>query len=264
MVFYPLTTLMLAGIREILIITTPNDAEQFRTLLGDGRSWGIDLHYAVQPSPDGLAQAFIIGRDFVAGQRSALALGDNIFYGVGFRSMLKRAANQQSGAVVFAYWVSDPGQYGVVEFDPDGQVRAIVEKPKIPPSNYAVTGLYFYDQHVSEIASRLKPSLRGEIEITDLNNRYLREGRLSVEAFGRGFAWLDTGTPETLLQAAEYIATIEARQGLKIACPEEIAWRMGWIDDSRLEACAAEYKGNSYGRYLLGLLTQRSPWGSRV
>jgi glucose-1-phosphate thymidylyltransferase len=254
MIFYPLTTLMLAGIREILIITTPNDAPQFRTLLGNGDAWGIDLRYAVQPSPDGLAQAFLIGRDFVSGHRSALALGDNIFYGEGFTAMLRRAAARPSGSVIFAYPVREPSQYGVVEFGPDGDVKSIVEKPKKPPSNYAVTGLYFYDEEVVAIASALKPSARGELEITDLNNQYLRRGTLTVEKFGRGFAWLDTGTPETLLQAGEYIATIEARQGLKIACPEEIAWRLGWIDDSQLEARAAEYRGNMYGQYLMGLL----------
>jgi glucose-1-phosphate thymidylyltransferase len=254
MIFYPLTTLMLAGIREILIITTPNDAPQFRTLLGNGDAWGIDLRYAVQPSPDGLAQAFLIGRDFVSGHRSALALGDNIFYGEGFTAMLRRAAARPSGSVIFAYPVRDPSQYGVVEFGPDGDVKSIVEKPKIPPSSYAVTGLYFYDEEVVAIASALKPSARGELEITDLNNQYLHRGTLTVEKFGRGFAWLDTGTPETLLQAGEYIATIEARQGLKIACPEEIAWRLGWIDDSQLEARAAEYRGNTYGQYLMGLL----------
>jgi glucose-1-phosphate thymidylyltransferase len=232
MIFYPLTTLMLAGIREILIITTPNDAAQFRALLGSGR-------------------------EFIAGHRAALALGDNIFYGEGLTTMLRRAAAYLSGAVIFAYLVREPSQYGVVEFGPNGEVKGIVEKPKIPPSNYAVTGLYFYDEQVADIAAALKPSARGELEITDLNNRYLCKGALTVEKFGRGFAWLDTGTPETLLQAGEYMATMEARQGLKIACPEEIAWRLGWIDDGQLEARGAEYKGNSYGQYLLGLLPRR-------
>jgi glucose-1-phosphate thymidylyltransferase len=254
MIYYPLTTLMLAGIREILIITTPHDATQFRALLGDGSAWGIELRYAVQPSPDGLAQAFLIGRDFIAGERSALVLGDNIFYGQGFVASLRRAAESEAGAVVFGYWVRDPGQYGVLDLAPDGSVRAIVEKPSVPPSNYVVTGLYFYDRQVADIAATLKPSARGELEITDLNNRYLRQGRLELETLGRGFAWLDTGTPESLLQAAEFVATIETRQGLKIACPEEVAWRQNWIDGAQLEALAARFKGNSYGRYLIELL----------
>jgi glucose-1-phosphate thymidylyltransferase len=256
MIYYPLTTLMLAGIREILVITTPHDAPQFEALLGDGSAWGLELRYAVQPRPEGLAQAFLIGRDFIKGGRSALVLGDNLFYGQGFTDSLRRAATQP-GAVVFAYWVREPSQYGVVDIDREGRVRAIVEKPKNPPSNYAVTGLYFYDEQVAELAAGLKPSARGELEITDLNNCYLREGRLTVETLGRGFAWLDTGTPESLLQAAEFMATVEARQGLKIACPEEIAWRLGWIDDGRLEALAAGFKGNDYGRYLRDLLAQR-------
>jgi glucose-1-phosphate thymidylyltransferase len=256
MIYYPLTTLMLAGIREILVITTPQDAPQFEALLGDGSAWGLELRYAVQPRPEGLAQAFLIGRDFIKGGRSALVLGDNLFYGQGFTDSLRRAATQP-GAVVFAYWVREPSQYGVVDIDREGRVRAIVEKPKNPPSNYAVTGLYFYDEQVAEFAAGLKPSARGELEITDLNNCYLREGRLTVETLGRGFAWLDTGTPESLLQAAEFMATVEARQGLKIACPEEIAWRLGWIDDGRLEALAAGFKGNDYGRYLRDLLAQR-------
>jgi len=254
MIYYPLTTLMLAGIREILVITTPHDAPQFRALLSDGKAWGIDLHYAVQPSPDGLAQAFLIGREFIAGGRSALVLGDNIFYGEGFVSCLRRAAASQTGAVVFAYWVKEPSQYGVIDFDAEGQVRTIVEKPKQPPSNYVVTGLYFYDEKVADIAATLKRSARGELEITDVNNHYLREGSLKVETLGRGFAWLDTGTPESLLQAAEFMATVEARQGLKIACPEEIAWRQRWIDDAQLEALTLRFKGNAYGRYLGDLL----------
>jgi glucose-1-phosphate thymidylyltransferase len=257
MIYYPLTTLMLAGIRDILVITTPNDVQQFRALLGDGSSWGIELQYAIQPSPDGLAQAFLIGKEFLAGQKSALALGDNIFYGEGLTEKLRKAASLSSGATIFAYWVREPMHYGVVDFGPDGRVRTIVEKPKNPPSNYAVTGLYFYDEQVTEIAAELKPSARGELEITDVNNRYLTQGNLSIETMGRGVAWLDTGTPETLLQAAEYMATIEARQGLKIACPEEVAWRMGWIDDHQLELVAAEYRGNAYGAYLIGLLSRR-------
>jgi glucose-1-phosphate thymidylyltransferase len=257
MIYYPLTTLMLAEIREILIITTPQDAPLFQALLGDGSAWGLDLRYAVQPNPGGLAQAFLIGRDFIAGRRSALVLGDNIFYGEGFSAVLRRAAASPAGAVVFTYWVREPSQYGVVDFAPDGRVRALVEKPPNPPSNFAVTGLYFYDEHVSEIAGTLKPSSRGELEITDLNNQYLRAQRLEVARLGRGFAWLDTGTPESLRQAAEFIATVEARQGLKVACPEEIAWRLGWIDNARLEALAAQYKGNTYGQYLLELLARR-------
>src|SRR5271154_2620604 len=245
---------MLAGIREILIITTPRDAPQFRALLSDGSAWGIELHYAIQPSPDGLAQAFLIGRDFIAGERSALVLGDNIFYGQGFVAALRRGAESEGGAVVFGYWVRDPSQYGVIDLAPDGSVRAIVEKPTVPPSNYAVTGLYFYDGQVAEIAATLKPSARGELEITDLNSQYLRQGRLELETLGRGFAWLDTGTPESLLQAAEFVATVEARQGLKIACPEEIAWRQHWIDNAQLKRLAAKFAENSYGRYLADLV----------
>ena len=254
MIYYPLTTLMLAGIREILIITTPHDAAPFRALLGDGSAWGLRLEFAVQPSPDGLAQAFLIGREFIAGGRSALVLGDNLFYGQSFGAALQRAAQSRAGAVVFGYWVRDPSQYGVIDFAEDGSVRGIVEKPAMPPSHYAVTGLYFYDEEVCDIAATLRPSARGELEITDLNNHYVREGRLTLETLGRGFAWLDTGTPESLLQAAEFVATIESRQGLKIACPEEVAWRQNWIDDAQLEALAASFKGNSYGRYLMELL----------
>jgi glucose-1-phosphate thymidylyltransferase len=257
MIYYPLTTLMLAGIQQILIITTPHEAPQFHALLGDGAAWGLDLRYAVQPSPDGLAQAFLIGRDFIAGHRAALVLGDNIFYGEGFGGLLRRAAASPAGALVFAYWVREPSQYGVIDFGADGSVRELVEKPLNPPSNYAVTGLYFYDEQVAEIAATLKPSARGELEITDLNNRYLEAKRLDVEKLGRGFAWLDTGTPESLRQAAEFIATVETRQGLKIACPEEIAWRLGWIDDACLEALAAQFKRNSYGQYLSELLAHR-------
>ncbi len=216
--------------------------------MGDG------LSYAVQPSPDGLAQAFLIGRDFIGGERSALVLGDNIFYGQGFVATLRRAAESAAGAVVFGYWVRDPSQYGVIDLAADGRVRAILEKPRVPPSNYAVTGLYFYDGQVADIAASLKPSARGELEITDVNNEYLRRGSLDLEMLGRGFAWLDTGTPESLLQATEFVATIEARQGLKIACPEEVAWRQSWIDDAQLETLATKFKGNSYGRYLIELL----------
>jgi glucose-1-phosphate thymidylyltransferase len=257
MIYYPLTTLMLAGIRDILIITTPEAAPQFKALLGDGSAWGISLRYAVQPSPDGLAQAFLIGRAFIAGGRTALVLGDNIFYGQGFTTLLRRAAASNSGAVIFTYAVSDPARYGVVDFAPDGTVRAIVEKPSVPPSSYAVTGLYFYDETVADIAATLKPSARGELEITDLNNHYLRQGRLTVETLGRGFAWLDTGTVESLADAASFIATIESRQGFKVACPEEIAWRQGWIDDARIEVLAAGFKGNAYGQYLSKLLARR-------
>jgi glucose-1-phosphate thymidylyltransferase len=257
MIYYPLTTLMLAGIREILIITTPEDAGQFRGLLGDGKAWGLDLAYAVQPRPEGLAQAFVIGRDFLAGGRSALVLGDNIFYGQGLVDALRGAAASEAGAVVFGYWVRDPGRYAVIDFADDGRVRAIVEKPTVPPSNYAVTGLYFYDEEAPDIAATLKPSGRGELEITDLNNHYLRRQRLSLETFGRGLAWLDTGTPESLLQASEFVAAIEARQGLKIACPEEVAWRQNWIDDAALARLACGFTGNAYGRYLRSLLNQR-------
>lgn len=259
MIYYPLATLMLAGIREILIITTPHDAPQFQALLGDGRHLGLAITYAEQPSPDGLAQAFLISRRFIADSRSALVLGDNIFYGHGFVDALQRAVQNTAGAIVFGYWVRDPAQYGVIDFAPDGTVRAIVEKPKLPPSNYAVTGLYFYDEEVADIAARLKPSARGELEISDLNNCYLRQGRLEVELLGRGFAWLDTGTPESLLQASEFVATVEARQGLKIACPEEIAWRQSWIDDAQLAALAARFKGNPYGRYLMELVQSCRP-----
>lgn len=257
MIYYPLSTLMLAGIREILIITTPHDAPLFRLLLGDGTAWGIELRYAEQPHPGGLAQAFLIGRDFISNHPSALVLGDNIFYGEGLTALLRRAAETSAGARVFGYWVRDPDRYGVVEFASDGAIRSIVEKPKNPPSNYAVTGLYFYDGDVADFASTLKPSARGELEITDLNNVYLRQGRLEVEILGRGIAWLDTGTPESLREAADFMATVEARQGLKIACPEEIAWRQGWISDGRLGDLATAFKGNHYGRYLSELLSRR-------
>jgi glucose-1-phosphate thymidylyltransferase len=253
MIYYPLTALMLAGIREILIISKPHDAPQFKALLGDGSAWGTDLRYAIQPNPDGLAQAFLIGRDFIAGERSALVLGDNIFYGQGFVGALRRAAESEAGAVVFGYRVRDPSQYGVLDLASDGSVRAIVEKPIVAPSNYAVPGLYFYDRHAADIAETLKSSARGELEITDLNNYYLRQGRLELKTLDRGVAWLDTGTPETLLQATEFVATIEARQGLKIACPEEVAWRQNWINDAQIKALATEFKGNSYGQYLADL-----------
>ncbi len=255
MIYYPLTTLMLAGIREILIIATPHDVPQFRDLLGDGSRWGLALDYAAQPKPEGLAQAFLIGRNFLAGGRSALVLGDNIFYGHGFGAYLQRAKEVEEGAVVFAYQVKEPSKYGVVDFGPTGEVQGIVEKPSDPPSSYAVTGLYFYDGQAPDIAATLRPSSRGELEITDLNNHYLRMGRLSVKRLGRGFAWLDAGTPESLRQASELVATVEARQGLKIACPEEVAWRQRWIDDDQLAALAMRFKGNSYGCYLSQLPT---------
>jgi glucose-1-phosphate thymidylyltransferase len=254
MIYYPLTTLMLAGIRDMLIITTPADRPLFKALLGDGGDWGLKLDYAVQPRPEGLAQAFLIAREFIEGERSALILGDNIYYGHGLGAALRRAAASPSGAVVFGYWVREPSQYGVVDFAPNGSVRAIIEKPKDPPSNYAVTGLYFYDEDVADIAASLTPSARGELEITDLNNHYLGRGELRVETLDRGLAWLDMGTPESLLQAAEFVATIEMRQGLKIACPEEIAWRAGWIDAAQLQRLAVRFNGNSYGRYLQELL----------
>lgn len=255
LIYYPLTTLMLAGIREILVITTPKEQPLFRELLGDGSDWGIRLEYAVQPKPDGIAQAFLIGRDFIAGDRVALVLGDNIFYGQGFSDTLHDAARSTDGAVVFAYGVSDPERYGVVEFHPDGRPKAIVEKPKVPPSIYAVTGLYFYDETVSDVAASLKPSPRGELEITDVNSVYLKNERLRVEKLGRGFAWLDTGTPESLIQAADFVATIEQRQGFKIGAPEEVAWRMGFIDANQLGNLAERMKNSSYGRYLARILT---------
>jgi glucose-1-phosphate thymidylyltransferase len=255
MIYYPLTTLMLAGIRDILIITTPHDLDSFQRLLLDGAQWGIDLRYAVQPSPDGLAQSFIIGADHIAGSRSALILGDNIFYGHGLPELLGgAAAGRSAGATVFAYHVSDPQRYGVVEFDAGMQARSIEEKPLRPRSNWAVTGLYFYDERVIDLAASLRPSPRGELEITDLNRLYLEQGDLSVERLGRGFAWLDTGTPDSLLEAAEFVATLERRQGFKIACPEEVAYRMGFIDRFDLEACADRHAKSSYGAYLLRLL----------
>lgn len=254
MVYYPLSTLMLAGITNILVITTPQDQHLYQGLLGDGSQWGIHLQYAVQPSPDGLAQAFIIGRDFIGNDGCALILGDNIFYGHGLTDHLRRAVAREQGATVFGYWVKDPQQYGVAEFDDAGRVVGIEEKPAYPKSNYAITGLYFYDNQVVEMAASLKPSPRGELEITDLNRLYLQKGQLRLEKLGRGFAWLDTGTHESLLQAANFIETIEHRQGLKIACPEEIAYRMGLITKEQVAALAEPLKKNGYGQYLLNLI----------
>ncbi|MFZ2266500.1 MAG: glucose-1-phosphate thymidylyltransferase RfbA [Azonexus sp.] len=257
MIYYPLTTLMLAGIRDILIISTPQDTPRFEQLLGDGSQWGLNLQYAVQPSPDGLAQAFIIGRDFVGNGDSALVLGDNIFYGHEFADDLKTAGQQASGATVFAYHVHDPERYGVVEFDAAGRAISLEEKPVLPKSNYAVTGLYFYDNQVLDIARDLKPSPRGELEITDVNRIYLERQQLNVRVMGRGHAWLDTGTHESLLDASQFIATIEKRQGLKVACPEEIAFRKGWLDAGQLEKLAQPMLKNPYGQYLMGLLKER-------
>lgn len=254
MIYYPLSTLMMAGIRDILIITTPEDQDQFRRVLGEGSDFGVALSYAVQPSPDGLAQAFHIGADFIGNHPSALVLGDNIFYGHGLPQLLENAARRSSGASVFAYRVNDPKGYGVVDFDANGVASSLEEKPAQPKSNYAVTGLYFYDNTVVERARDLKPSPRGELEITDLNRLYLDDGALSVEIMGRGFAWLDTGTHGSLLDAASYVRITEERQGLKICCPEEIAWRQGFIDDTRLEAIAAPLKKSGYGEYLMALL----------
>jgi glucose-1-phosphate thymidylyltransferase len=245
---------MLAGIREVLVINTPHEQALFKQLLGDGSQWGMRIDYAVQPSPDGLAQAYLIGRDFVAGQPSCLVLGDNIFYGHGFSEQLRRASTLQNGAVVFGYWVRDPERYGVAEFDASGTVIGLEEKPKTPKSNYAVTGLYFYDGRAPEFAAELKPSPRGELEITDLNRRYLEDGSLKLEKLGRGYAWLDTGTHESLLQAGTFVETIEARQGLKICCPEEIAYMNGWINAAQLEALAQPLLKNGYGQYLMSLL----------
>ncbi len=257
MVYYPLSTLMLAGMRDVLVISTPQDTPRFQSLLGDGSRWGMNLSYCVQPSPDGLAQAFILGKTFIGGAPSALVLGDNIFYGHDFQSLLRRAQTRTSGASVFAYHVHDPERYGVVEFDERRRARSIEEKPRQPKSNYAVTGLYFYDEQVCEIAAGIKPSPRGELEITEVNACYLRQNQLEVEIMGRGYAWLDTGTHDSLLDASQFIATLEKRQGLKVACPEEIAYRAGWITAGELEAQAQPMLKNGYGQYLMQVLSEK-------
>ncbi|MBK8529655.1 MAG: glucose-1-phosphate thymidylyltransferase RfbA [Rubrivivax sp.] len=257
MVYYPLSTLMLAGMRDVLVISTPQDTPRFQALLGDGSRWGMSLSYCVQPSPDGLAQAFILGRSFIGGAPSALVLGDNIFYGHDLPSLLRRAHDRQQGASVFAYHVNDPERYGVVEFDEQRRAISIAEKPARPKSNYAVTGLYFYDHQVCDIAADIQPSERGELEITEVNARYLRQGQLDVEIMGRGYAWLDTGTHDSLLEASQFIATLEKRQGLKVACPEEIAYRSGWISAAELEAQARPMLKNGYGQYLMQLLAEK-------
>ncbi|RCW67349.1 glucose-1-phosphate thymidylyltransferase RfbA [Pseudorhodoferax soli] len=257
MIYYPLSTLMLAGIREILVISTPQDTPRFQQLLGDGSQWGLNLQYAVQPSPDGLAQAFLVGEAFLSGAPSTLVLGDNIFHGHDFQDLLESASRRTDGASVFAYHVHDPERYGVAQFNGEGKVLSLEEKPREPKSNYAVTGLYFYDGRAPELARQLKPSARGELEITDLNRLYLDEGKLDVEIMGRGYAWLDTGTHESLLEASQFIATIEHRQGLKVACPEEIAFRQGWVDAAQLERLAAPLLKGGYGQYLLRLLKEQ-------
>ncbi len=259
MVYYPLATLMLADIREILVISTPEDIEQYKRLLGDGSQWGLKLEYVIQPEPGGLAQAFILGEDFIGNESCCLILGDNIFYGHGLETVLKQAQQREQGATVFGYYVKDPERYGVVEFDKQGVAKSIVEKPDKPKSNYAVTGLYFYDNKVTDFAKKLKPSPRGELEITDINNLYLQQGELNVERLGRGTAWLDTGTHQSLIQAANFIETIEARQGLKVCCPEEIAYRNQWINSEQLRKLAEPLIKNNYGQYLVNLIEQGLP-----
>lgn len=263
MIYYPLSTLMIAGIRDVLIISTPQDTPRFEAMLGDGSQWGMNIQYAVQPSPDGLAQAFIIGKEFVGNDPSALILGDNIFYGHDLAKQLERAHAQESGATVFAYHVQDPERYGVVEFDQAFRVLSIEEKPAKPRSNYAVTGLYFYDNRVCDIAADIKPSARGELEITDVNSRYLADGALDVEIMGRGYAWLDTGTHDSLIEAASFIATLQKRQGLVVACPEEIAYRRRWIDEEQVLKLAQPLLKNAYGQYLRNLLTNQVAWLSK-
>ncbi|MBS0195017.1 MAG: glucose-1-phosphate thymidylyltransferase RfbA [Proteobacteria bacterium] len=258
MIYYPLSTLMLAGIRDVLVINTPHEQELFKRLLGDGSQWGMRIEYAVQPSPDGLAQAYLIGREFLAGSPSCLVLGDNIFYGDGFTTQLRRADAQTHGSTVFGYWVNDPERYGVAEFDASGRVVGLEEKPAHPRSHYAVTGLYFYDGRASDFAASLKPSPRGELEITDLNRCYLEDGSLRLERLGRGYAWLDTGTHESLQEASNFIHTIQSRQGLRVSCPEEIAWINGWIDTERVRELARPLAKNGYGQYLLALV-ERGP-----
>ncbi|HTH59875.1 MAG TPA: glucose-1-phosphate thymidylyltransferase RfbA [Paraburkholderia sp.] len=263
MIYYPLSTLMIAGIRDVLIISTPQDTPRFTSMLGDGSQWGMNIRYAVQPSPDGLAQAFIIGREFVGDDTSALILGDNIFYGHDLAKQLESANAREDGATVFAYHVQDPERYGVVEFDQDFRALSIEEKPSQPRSNYAVTGLYFYDNRVCDIAADIKPSARGELEITDVNSRYLADGALNVEIMGRGYAWLDTGTHDSLIEAATFIATLQKRQGLVVACPEEIAFRQQWIDAEQVQKLAKPLAKSGYGQYLLNIITGQVAWASR-